>query len=442
MIPVSSTKEAKPVAVAGAAAALVAGSAAVLLGGRLASVQPLTTEPLFIGLGLAVAGVLGARLAGPAVRLHPPAAIALALSYGMLVPALVAMFIVLPALLVAPIAIGFSVIAWSLTIPAAVGWLALVRLPRARDRLAQGPTATLVVALSAGLLVLRFTQPGMLTSAGGSACLMFPGERIGAIAWSPDGAWLAVGSENGDGGVVRLIEDGTGQIVEVARGPHVEAASAGVAVAPDGTVTYLLAAQGASVRPEDEEWSLWIASPGSPARRLVELPAPAFADLTWTEDGIAAVLWVDPATWTEKHRLVRVMPDGTLESLDEATLLEHPVLAPLVSDQPGRDLSITTPRGERTVPWPKDASDNVSVSRDGVYLVYHARALTPDSEDELYSHIVAQSTETGATVVLVDDEGWEPQVAGGKLAYLTFPAGTGNGLCVRDALLSGVAGSG
>jgi hypothetical protein len=357
MLPVSSTKEANgPVAIAGAAAAFVAGSAAVLLGGRFASVQPLTTEPLFIGLGLAVAGVLGARLARSAVRLHPLAAIALALGYGMLVPALVATFIVLPALLVAPIAIGFSVAAWSLTIPAAVGWLALLRLPRARDRLAHGPTAALVVALSAGLLVLRFTQPGIIASAGGSECLSFPGERIGAIAWSPDGAWLAVGSETDDGGVVRLIENGTGRIVELARGPHIEAASAGVAVAPDGTATYLLEAQGASVRPEDEDWSLWTASPGSPAQRLVELPTPALADLTWTEDGVVAVQWVDPATWTETHRLVRVALDGTLESLHETTLLEHPVLAPLVSGQPGRALTSRTPSGERTVPWPEDAT--------------------------------------------------------------------------------------
>jgi hypothetical protein len=352
------------------------------------------------------------------------------------VPILVAALIALP---LAPIAAAFGIVAWPVTVPAALAWLALVRWDRSRVRLGEGPSAPASIILVTLLLLLRFTQPGATASAAAGQCLTFPGERIATIAWSPDGAWLGVGSERDGEGIVRVIDQASGKIFELARGPYVDAASTGVAVGPGGATTYLVNVQGAFAQPDDEGATLWLASPIEAARPFADLPTPGVSDLTWTPDGIAGVQWVDPGTWTLVHRLVWVRPNrGTADAFEPIAperILDYPVLAPLLSPTPEGPMVVTTPSGDRTIDWPSDASGDVSVTTDGDFLVFHARALTDDGSDEKYSDMVAVSTQDNRRVVVVPGEGWTPKIAAGRVAYLTFPAYPDNRLCVKPVAI-------
>jgi hypothetical protein len=419
---------------AGAAAAFLVGSVAVLVGGTTDQLRALLTSPAIVVLGLAVASLLGAALSPRAVGSRWVVAIAIAVAYGLVVPVIVAALIALP---LAPIAAMFAPIAWPVTVTAAVAWLALIRWDRTRRRLASVPSVGAATILATVLLALRFTQPNVTASSATGQCVSFPGERIETIAWSPDGAWLGVGSERDGGGIVRVIEQPSGKIIELARGPYVDAASSGVAVGPGGATTYLVNVQGASARPEDEGATLWVASPTDAAHLFAVLPTPGISDLTWTPDGIAAVQWVDPATWTETHRLVWVglSAASVFEAIEPEVILEHPVLAPLVMPSAEAAMTIRTPSGEKIVDPPSDASGEISVTIDGRYLVFNARALTEDQVDEKYNHVVAESTVDGGRVVLASEPGWTPKVAAGRVAYLTFPAYPDNSVCVKDAAI-------
>jgi hypothetical protein len=416
----------------GATAAFLVGALAVIVGGATDQLRALLTEPQIVGLGLAVASLLGAALARRAAMSRLPVAIGIAVAYGLVVPMLVAALIALP---LAPIAAMLATVAWPVTVPAAMAWLAVVRWDRSRVRLGQVPAAAAAVTLATLLLVLRFTQPAATFSAAAGECVTFPGERIAAIALSPDGVWLGVGSERDGEGIVRVIEQSSGKIIELARGPYVDAVGAGVAVGPLGETTYLVDVQGASALPEDEGAALWVASPSEPARRYADVPTPGLSNLTWTPDGIAAIQWVDPLTWTEIHRPVWVRPNTAVadafESIPPAEILDYRVLAPLVNTTPGGAIEVKTPTGDRNIARPSDASGEVSVTADGAYLVFHVRALTDDEMDEKYSDVVAESTENGRRVVLVPGEGWAPRVAAGRVAYLTFPAYPDNSVCVK-----------
>jgi hypothetical protein len=417
----------------GAVIAFVVGVIAVVAGGFDERLRALLAEPLIVGLGLISASVLGGALSGKVVGASRTRAVAISLVYGLAVPAIVALLIAFP---VAPIALGFSMLAWPITIPAALAWLALLRLQAGRLRGRREARSALAVVLAAALLAVRFTQPLTTTSAAGAACITFPGERIVSLAWSPDGEWLGLGSERDYAeGVIRLVEQRTGRVVELARGPNVSVSS-GIAVGPGGETTYIVDAQGASVAPQDEEWSAWTASPASAPRRLTYLPTPALFDLTWTPDGVAAVLAVDPTSWTEIHRLVwlraNTPPADSLEPIDPETATRYPVLSPLLTPDP-KELNIQVGGKERRVPWPEDAAGDVSVTPNGAYIVFHARKLSADAERELYNHLVAQSTATGDRVVLAEEEAWEARLSTRSVAYLTFPANKGNSACVKDA---------
>lgn len=416
----------------GAAAAFLVGALAVIVGGATDQLRALLAEPLIVGLGLAVASLLGAGLARRVAKSRLPVAIVVAIAYGLVVPMLVAALIALP---LAPIAAAFAIVAWPVTVPAALAWLALIRWDRTRARLGEVRPAGAAVLLATLLLVLRFTQPAATVSAAAGECVTFPGERIAAIALSPDGAWLGVGSERDGEGIVRVIEQSSGKIIELARSPYVDAAGSGVAVGPDGATTYLVNVQGASALPEEEGAALWLASPTEPARKFADIPTPGLSNLTWTPDGIAAVQWVDPVTWTETHRLVWVRPTTAVADafgpIPSARILDYRILAPLVNPSPETAIEIRTPTGDRNIDWPSDASGDVSVTADGAYLVFHARALTDDEVDEKYSDVVAESTENGGRVVLVPGEGWAPQVTASRVAYLTFPAYPNNSVCVK-----------
>lgn len=415
----------------GAAAAFLVGSLVVLVGGPIDQLRALLTEPRIVGLGLGVASLLGAGLARRVAIRRRSEAIRIAVNYGLVVPMLVGALIALP---IAPIAALFAIVAWPVTVPAAMAWLALIRWDRSRARLGQVPTAAAAVLLTTFLLVVRFTQPAATVSASGGECVTFPGERIGAIALSPDGAWLGVGSERDGEGIVRVIEQSSGKIIELARSPYVDAAGAGVAVGPDGATTYLVNNWGAPATPEDGGAALWLASPSEPARRFADVPTPGLTNLTWTPEGIAAVQRVDPVTWTETHRLVWVRPNSAIadafEPIPPARILDFQALAPLVNSSPESTMQVRTPTGDRSIDWPSDANGDLSVTPDGAYLVFQARALTDDGVEQ-YSDVVAESTENGSRVVLVAGDGWSPQVTAGRVAYLTFPAYIDNRVCVK-----------
>lgn len=416
----------------GALVAFVVGVIAVLVGGFDERLRALLAEPILVGLGLVVASILGGALSGKVINVSRTRAVAISLIYGLAVPASVALLIALP---VAPIALGFSMLAWPITIPAALAWLVLLRLQARRERGRREARRAVAFGLAVALLAVRFTQPLTSTSAAGAACITFPGERIESLSWSPDGEWLGLASERDAEGIIRLVEQRTGRVVELARGPNVSVSS-GIAVGPGGETTYIVDAQGASVAPEDEEWSAWTASPASAPRRLAYLPTPALFDLTWTPDGVAAVLAVDPTSWSEIHRLVWVrantLPADSLEPIGPEAAARYPVLSPLLTAEP-KEVNIRVGGEERRVPWPDDAQGDVSVTPDGAYLVFHARKLSADAERELHSHLVAQSTATGDRVVLAEEEAWEARLSTRSVAYLTFPAYEGNSACAKDA---------
>ena len=420
--------------IAGAAAAFLAGSLAVIVGGATDPLRVLLASPVIVGLGLAVASSLGGALGPTVVANGWVRAVGIAAGYGLVVPVIVAVFIALP---LAPIAAMFAPVAWPFTLPTAVAWLVLIRWGPSRRGLASVPSVGAATILATVLLALRFTQPNVTASSTTGECVSFPGERISSIAWSADGTWLGVGSVRDGEGTVRVIEQPSGKIFELARGPSVDAAFSGVAVGPDGSTTYLVHVQGSPSRPDDWRASLWVASPTHAARRLTYLPTPGISDLTWTQDGIAAVQWVDPATWTEMHRLVWIRPStaGAFKAIDPERILEHPVLAPMAKASTEAPMTIRTASGEKVVDPPPDASGEISVTIDGRFVVFHARALTEDQADELYDQVVAQSTVDGGREVLVSEPGWSPKVAAGRVAYLTFPGEPDNRVCVRDVAM-------
>lgn len=414
----------------GTVAAFIAGSMAVILGdGASGTLRVLLSEPGIVVIGLAVAAGLGGGLGVKVVHGPLVDAIGVTIAYGAMVPMLAAAFIAFP---VAPIAAIFGMVAWPVTIPAAFAWLALIRWDRSRRRLSTIAPAAPAVVLSTALLVIRFTQPAVTMSAEAGQCLTFPGENIATIAWSPDGEWLGVGSEADGGGIVRVIEQDSNKISELARGPFV-AASSGVAVGPGGETMYLVYNQGIAAA-EDEGARLWRASPTEAARPFADLPTSGLGDLTLTSDGIAAVQWVDPVTWTETHRLVWVRPNAptadVFEPIAPDRVLEHPVLAVLADPSRMAPITLRTPSGDRVIEWPEDASDGASVTADGAFLVFHVGAFTAEGVDEEYGQVVAQSTETGERVILLEGEGLAPMVAARRLAYVT-PDYPDNSVCVK-----------
>jgi hypothetical protein len=146
---------------------------------------------------------------------------------------------------------------------------------------------------------------------------------------------------------------------------------------------------------------------------------------------------VDPVTWTETHRLVWVRPNtpvaDAFDPIAPGALLRHPVLAPLLDPLPMAPIRIRTPSGDRVIEWPEDALDEASVTADGAFLLLEVLVFTADMDDEAYGRIVAQSTETGQRVVLLEGEGRAPRLAAGRLAYLT-PDYPYNTVCVKAVI--------
>ena len=412
-------------AVDGAVIALVVGGMAFAIGGVTDQFRALLMEPLVLVLGLGSAAVLGPALARRAVTGTRMQATAAAIGLGAGTPTLVALVLGLP---VVPIAIAFSTVIWPITIPAGITWLFALRRHARRPLAQRRAVDALGVALVSVLLLLRFTQPMISTSSTGAACVAFPGERIETLAWSPDGAWLGLTSDAGGGiGVVRLIEQATGRIVEVARGADIEV-SAGVAVGPGAQTTYISNLRLYSSDARADEWSAWTGSPSSIPTRLTNLPTPLLYDLTWTPEGVVAV-WVDGPKRLVWIRRQSMSIDG-LDEVDAKAIARNPVLAPLVEAN-ATELIIRLAGNNHRVTIPDDASSDISVTPDGRYVVFHARAISSDGNVVLHDHLVALSTVTGDSFVLVEEPTWDAQLAVNAVAYLTFPADKGNSACVK-----------
>jgi hypothetical protein len=335
---------------------------------------------------------------------------------------------------VAPIAIAYSTTAWPMTVPAALTWMVLLRLQARHQIHGSNARRALAVALAAGLLFVGFTQPIMTISTAGAHCIAFPGERTQSLAWSPDADWLGLASGQDDGqGVIRVVEQRTGRVVELDRGLQVEVLS-GIAVGPGGETTYVVDDEPGST--EAIGPSIWQASPAVARHRVLTVPTPAVFDLTWTPLGVAAVLAYDLVDG-EVHRLVWLRaspsPGESLERVDAATIARYPVLSLAALPERSTDLTVRVGTENRRVPLPADALGDATVTEDGRYVVFNARKVSADGERVLYDRVVAQSTVTGERIVLADEPGWEAQLSAGHVAYLTFPSDKGNSACIADA---------
>ena len=420
----------RSVRVAGAAAAVVAGALVTWLTRSSDAIGPFAGIPIVVGLGLVVSAVLGSMLARRAVAARPLPAVLTGLALGVLVPALVAAVVALPF---APIAVFVSPKLWPLTVPAGLVWLLLLRWPPSRDRLQTPVVAALAIMLSGALIVVRFTEPIWTAGAAGGSCVTFPGERIEALEWSPNGDWLWIGSERDyTEGIVRVMNMATGEVTEVARGTSVRVTS-GLAIDPAGTVTFL---DFVFADPEVYPFgisSLWEAAPGLAARKIATLPTLGIVDLTTTPDGIGGLLTIDDGSGDMTRQAVWIRTEfdpAALEPMPDEKAAE-PAMATLLQLHQ-ESIRLNVGGVPTAIPWPADATGSVAVSQDGTELIYQAFRLTDDGEQVQYHHLVAQSIATGERRVLVEEATWEARVAGRRLAYVVAPAFSDNRLCLVE----------
>jgi hypothetical protein len=413
----------------GAACAVIGGSLVVFIDGFEGFTADLLGVPALVILGTALAAAAGGVLASKVIRASIAEAVAAALALGAVVP-IVAGAVAVPLIG----AIGGPAV-WPATIPAGLLWMVAVRrlgsLPRRPHQVLRGGLA---LGLALVLLAIRSTQPSWYGSSSELRCVSFPGEHISSLAWSPDAAWLGIGSNiEYREGIVRLLDTVTGKLVELARGPGIDTEVAGVAVGLGGVTAYLNAPfpQAGAVPGEDvqETPTLMVASPADPPRVYAQLSTPAIADLTYTTDGIAGLLWVDPDTYeVDVNRLVWIDEGATasdrLREVTPAEVARNPVLSPLVRPE-AETLTITTPSGTWEIQRP-DAFDGLTVTRDGRAILY-VNAHYP--EDEPQDEVVALSTETNRQQVLtLAGDADDPVVEDGWLAYRTAMAST-NRVC-------------
>ena len=405
----------------GAACAVIAGYLVVFVDGFTGLPGELLSEPAFLAVGLVVAAVGGGLLARRVVQAEMISALFSALLFGFAVPVVTGAIVVLP---LAPFGAVAGLDMWPVTVPAGLIWMVAVRsLARHPERPQQSIRVGLAFGLAFVLLLVRYTQTAWVSSSDGTRCVSFPGEEIGSIAWSPDGLWLGIASTRGyDIGIVRVLERPTGRVFDLAAGAGIDSNLAGVAVGPGGITMYLDAPieSGSEPGPTRVDASIMIASPDASPRRFARLPGPAIADLTFTDDGMAGVVWVDPETgevdvdrpiWIDEgaaaeDRLREITPDEAIR---------HPVLAPLIRPQ-ADSMTIRTTSTTRDVRRP-NVHGTFSVTRDGREVLFVA---TDPNNDERRDEVIALSTETGRRQVLVaTDQADDPQIAGGWLAYRT-----------------------
>jgi hypothetical protein len=428
MLLVDSMKREEDHFLLGAASAVIAGTLVTYIHGFSGLAGELLSEPALVSFGMLFAALGGGILARRAIVGALVDAIGIGLLLGLIVP-VGAGGIAFPLLGV----IGAPVM-WPATVPAGVAWVFIVRA--LADRPARDQVVRIVAALILviGALGIRYTEPAWISIPDGAGCLSFPREYVGSLAWSPDGAWLAIGSSHREaGGIVRLIDPKTERILELVRAPGIDIES-GLAVGPTGDTAYLqraLDSWGAGPGANDPPWSVMIASPTGAPRQHADLPTAAVQDLTYTRDGIAGVLTWDPETEAGGvDRLVWIDAGTSVtDRLREVTAAEaarHPVLAPMLGPE-NETLRIATPIGTRLVQRP-NASGDVSVTRDGREVVYVLWVpIGETTQDEVHG----VSTETGHHRILaVDHELDDARLAGGWLAYRTTAYPT-NSVCLK-----------
>jgi hypothetical protein len=422
MLPVNSTKVEDRYFVVGAACAVIAGCLVAFIDGFGGVPGVLLSEPRVVALGLTVAAIGGGLLARRIVDAPLVRALFIALLLGVAVPIVTGAIVVLPF---APFGAVAGREMWPVTVPAGLMWMIAVRsLARRPAPPRQSIRVGIAFSLALVLLLIRYTQPAWVNSSDGTRCLSFPGEEIGSIAWSPDGLWLGIGSSRDFNlGIIRVLERSTGRIFDLAAGTGIDTNLAGVAVGPGGMTAYLdapIEPGGEPGRPTPIHASIVVVSPDSPPRRYAELPGPAIADLTYTEDGIATVVWLDPETgevdvdrpvWIEEGST----PQDRLREITPDEAIRQPVLAPLMRRQ-AESMTIRTPSSKREIPRPV-VDGTFSVTGDGREVLF---VVTDPNSEERRDEVVAMSTVTGRRQILATTEtADDPQIAGGWLAYRT-----------------------
>ena len=432
MLPVDSMKSEDDRFLLGAASAVIAGSLVAFVAGRTEFPGELLDEPVLTGLGLVLAGLGGGVLARRVIGAPWMEALGFGILLGLIVPVATGGIV---ATIFAPLGMIFGAMLWPVTVPAGIVWMVIVRsLSRFRPWPDQGVRAGLAFAMALALLVNRFSQPAWTDASDGTRCLSLPGEHIEAIAWSPDGSSLSIGSmPDYREGVIRILDPETGDIHEVARGPGIVPEYGRLAAGHERMTYYVEPQYGpfgyepGDVVPPSE---VFVVSPGERPRHYGWVPTFSIGDLVYTTDGIAGMLLGDPATdEAEVGRLVWIdevaSPRDRLREVTPDEAAKYPVLAALIRPD-AASLVIQTPSGRRVVKRP-DTYGDVRVSPDGREVVY---PLTVSIDSELQDEIHAISTETGQGRILgVGQEFDDAQIAGGRLAYRTmeYPS---NELCI------------
>jgi len=205
MLPVDSMKLDDDRFLLGATSAVIAGGLVAFAARQGEFVDELLGEPMFLGLGLALAGIGGGILARRVIGAPWMDALGFGILLGLVVPVATGGIV---ATIFAPIGMIVSTIMWPVTVPAGILWMVVVRsLSRFRPWPDQGVRGGLAFALTLALLAKTFSQPAWSEPGAGVRCLSLPGEYVAAIAWSPDGASLAIGTTRGSyEGVIRLLD--------------------------------------------------------------------------------------------------------------------------------------------------------------------------------------------------------------------------------------------
>jgi hypothetical protein len=403
------------------------GATALVVARVLGAVTPFGGMPIIELLGIVYAVLLGAYLAPRVSRLATGPSAYIGAVYGAAAAAAVAATIMpIPPLVF--IALAASAMAWPLAVPAGVAWAVAIRSPQVRGFLGHPIRATIAVVGALALLGWRYTQPLVIGAVDGQLCVSFAGESIQLSSWSPSGRWLAISSNRGYLEThLRILDTDSGRIHAVDVGDGV-LSDLGVAIDDDGAATYQAAVPLPGSPTLENEIRLRVASPSASPTDLGSLPA--LLIVVGTRDGAVGLL--DPSQARGSDSLAVWLRPSDLGvdfvALTEDEIRKNPGVGLALAEYDGT-FTVELPTGVVEVAMPSDASSQVSITTDHRHLVYQARHVTVDGI-LLYEGLVAQSIATGDRMVLRQDgAAWDARIAGGRVAYLTYP-GAENRLCV------------
>lgn len=229
-----------------------------------------------------------------------------------------------------------------------------------------------------------------------NACVVFEGERVGQVAWSPDGTSLVTTSQHSTGTIVRVATwpELSFRQLDVSHGNHLLAVTAG----PDGTAYWLRD----GFRADDGKSGIAYAS-AADELSVIDLPSVDqmndLRELQWTEAGLLslherspndvygpkAVVEFDPSSGAMKELFIE---DTTIDSLrvssDGKTLLYA-----LNDGTHQLQMMVRRDGDERELDLDPDGSV-IAMSPDGRWVVYR-----PWSNDVRDGATYAAATEDG-----------------------------------------------